>query len=463
MTRLRTLLINPPARALIDEPLIMPPLGLASLAASAERAGFPVDILDAFGESLTWEAFAARLRAKPYDVIGLTGMTPVFDTVKRAVKLCRPLAGTLMLGGAHATAFRAAVFDELPELDLLCIGEGEETLVEVLTRLQETRALEGVPGVLRKTGSFFPRPLIENLDALPFPAWEKLPMAAYRYPLANGRRVMSLVTSRGCPYPCLFCDKGVFGARWRSRSATNVLAEIDELVQRFEVDSLVFYDDLFTLDQKRLTDVCEGLIRRNYRLSWKAEGRVNLVDPQVLSLMKKAGCDTIAYGVESANPASLAFLRKGTTPDMARRAFRLTRKAGIRTMGYFILGIPVETYEEAQQTIQFAADLRADYAQFSILSPMPGSELFQEAQKQRWYAEVRAHNFFDKDARRPVLLSRHWNEERLDAIIREAHRRFYFRPGYILKSIARRLRPGNIRAWLRLAMNMLTYSWWGRD
>ena len=454
---LKILLITPPARTPQPEILVVPPLGLAYLAAHAGQHGFAVDILDAFGEGLDWPEFTARIAANSYDIIGLTGMTPVIDTVKRAAAICRAHTRLLILGGPHATAFRHQVFTDLPELDFACIGEGEESFLEFLSRVQANLSLEGIPGIMGRSGSSPPRGLIRNLDALAFPARARLPHSRYRYPLIGGRRITSMITSRGCPYACLFCDKGVFGSQWRARSAANVLREIDEVVKNQGIDGLIFYDDLFTLDRRRLREICLGLIERDYNLVWKAEGRVDIVDDELLALMKRAGCETIAYGVESANQNGLDFLRKKTTPAMAVTAFRRTRKAGIKTMGYFILGIPVETYEEAQHTIQFAIDLKADYAQFSILSPMPGAELYQQAVANGWYREIDAHNFMDKDHKRPVVISPLWSEEKLIAVIREAHRRFFFRPEYLVKNLRAGLRSGRIPFLVSQGLAMLRY------
>jgi radical SAM superfamily enzyme YgiQ (UPF0313 family) len=295
------------------------------------------------------------------------------------------------------------------------------------------------------------------MDSLPRPARDLLPNEKYRYPLCGNGPVTSVITSRGCPYKCIFCDKSVFGSKWRAVSAEAVLSEVDEVVQRYGVRAIVFYDDLFTLNKRRLAAVCEGLIARNYDLRWKAEGRVDGVDAETLGLMKRAGCDTIAYGVESANPAGLEYLRKKTTPDQAREAFRLTRKAGIKTTGYFILGIPVETYEDALRTIRFAVELKTDYAQFSVLSPLPNTPLYEQAKATGMYAEVAAHNIADKDRLRPVVLSENWDEEKLERIVREAHRRFYMRPGYVVSRLLRVRSGRDVANLTRLGVNVLKY------
>jgi radical SAM superfamily enzyme YgiQ (UPF0313 family) len=251
----------------------------------------------------------------------------------------------------------------------------------------------------------------------------------------EGKKITTMITSRGCPYRCIFCDKSIFGSKWRARSAKNVLDEMEQIVKDLRIPSIIIYDDLFTLDKQRVQEICQGILERDLRFEWKCEGRVDRVDGEMLRWMKKAGCSLVAYGVESGNEIGLDYLQKGITLPQIRRAFELTRQAGIRPMAYFILGIPVETFDQGLRTIAFAKELDPDYAQFSILSPYRGTRLYEEARAKGWYAEVEANNPFDKDQTRPVLLSKNWSGENLKEILRLAHKEFYFRPGYILKRL----------------------------
>jgi len=203
------------------------------------------------------------------------------------------------------------------------------------------------------------------------------------------------------------------------------------VVNDFRINSVVFYDDLFTLKKERVKEICLGILERELEIEWKCEGRVNIVDEETLRLMKKAGCSMIAYGVESGNQKGLDYLNKGTKIEQIRRAFELTRKAGVKPMAYFILGIPVETYEDELRTIEFAKEIRPAYAQFSVLSPTPGTRLYDAAIEMGWYREVDAQNPMDKDIKRPAIINENWDEDRLNRILREAHRRFYLSPWYI--------------------------------
>jgi anaerobic magnesium-protoporphyrin IX monomethyl ester cyclase len=429
------LLIQPPSRTLKREELVVPPLGLAYLASTLEREGRRVKILDALALGMTWGEFEAEVKKQKPDLIGLGGMTPTIDNTLRAIRACRPYTRTVVVGGPHVSVLQQEFFRECPEADFGVVGEGEKAFAGLVKRLEEGKDPWEVPGVVGPEKANPPGDFIEDLDSLPFPSRHLLPNRAYRYALWPGKKITTLITSRGCPYHCIFCDKSVFGSRWRPRSPENVLDEMEQVVKDFKIRSMILYDDLFTLNKQRVMQLCLGILERGLRIEWKCEGRVDRVDAEMLGGMKKAGCTLIAYGVESGNQEGLDYLRKKTTLSQIRRAFALTHKAGIRPMAYFILGIPVETFEGGLRTIEFAKELKPEYAQFSILSPYKGTDLYEEAKSKRWYREVEANNPFDKDRKRPVLLSENWTEETLQEILKEAHRRFYFRGGYILNRL----------------------------
>ena len=432
---MKILLIQPPARTRQREDVVVPPLGLAYLASSAEKDGHRVRILDAFALGMSWGEFESEVRKEKADLIGMGGMTPTIDNTLRAARVCRAHTRTLVVGGPHVSVQPQEFFRECPEADFGIMGEGEAAFPELVKSLEKGEDPWGVPGLVGPEKENPPGTFIDPLDSIPFPARHLLPNQAYRYALWPGKKITTLITSRGCPHHCIFCDKSIFGSRWRARSARNVLDEIERIVQDFKIRSIILYDDLFTVNKGRVLEICQGILERGLRVEWKCEGRVDRVDEEMLRWMKKAGCSLIAYGVESGNQEGLDYLRKKTTLSQIRRAFKLTHKAGIRPMGYFILGIPVETFEAGLKTIDFAKELKPEYAQFSILSPYKGTALYEEAVTRGWYREVDANNPFDKDQKRPVILSENWTEEGLREILKEAHRRFYFRGGYILERL----------------------------
>jgi anaerobic magnesium-protoporphyrin IX monomethyl ester cyclase len=432
---MKILLIQPPSRAPQREDVVVPPLGLAYLAAAVGREGHRVRILDAFALGMSWGEFESEIKREKADLIGIGGMTPTIDNTLRAARVCRPHTRTLVVGGPHLSVHQQDFFRECPEVDFGIVGEGEAAFSGLVGRLEKGKDPWETPGLVAAGKRSSPADFVNDLDSIPFPARHLLPLQVYRYALWPGRQMTTMITSRGCPYHCIFCDKSIFGSRWRARSSSNVLEEIEQIVKDFKIRSIILYDDLFTLKKERVIEICQGILDRGLRFEWKCEGRVDRVDEEMLRWMKKAGCSLIAYGVESGNQGGLDYLQKKITLAQIRRAFELTHRAGIRPMGYFILGIPVETFEQSLQTVEFARELKPEYAQFSILSPYKGTKLYEEALAKGWYREVDANNPFDKDQKRPALLSENWSEEKLKEILKQAHRRFYFRGGYILNRL----------------------------
>jgi anaerobic magnesium-protoporphyrin IX monomethyl ester cyclase len=442
---LNILFLNPPARRREYQSIVVPPLGLLYVATSLKNAGYHVGIKDAFAEGMDWPAYEKYIQEEKPDILGIGGMTPVIDTTFRAIRIARPHVGHIVMGGPHFSLYRQQLFDQCPEVDVGVVGEGEETALALIDALQCGASPDGLEGVVSRNRNGGDRKKAVDIDSLPIPDRSLIPNHRYRYPLAKHRPVTTMISSRGCPYGCTFCDKSIFGSTWRARSVEHVLAELDDIVDRHGIRSLIIYDDLFTLKKERVIGICEGILRKGYKLDWKCEGRVNLVDPDVLKLMKRAGCSMIAYGVESANQAGLDYLNKGVAVDQIERAFALTAQAGIRTMAYFILGIPVETYEDELKTIALARRIKATYAQFSILSPYCGTKIYEDAVEKGWYREVDARNPLDKDLKRPAVISPHWDEEKMQRILKKAHREFYLRPGYMLK---RALDKKSLHQWL---------------
>jgi len=431
---LKVLLIQPPPRHLASEDIVVPPLGIAYLAAVLEEKGYKVSVIDAFAEMLDSNILEKKIKSFSADVVGITGMTPVIDNAFRVAGIAKKYSRYIIIGGPHVSVFGKRIFEQCADIDYAIQGEGEVSFPLLLDALKTGGDVSKVPGVITRDFENPPAAFIDNLDKLPFPARHLLPNGRYRYIVSRGR-VTTMFTSRGCPYHCIFCDKAVFGSRWRSRSASSVLEEIQLVNKDLGVKSIIIYDDLFTVKKERVIEICQGILERGLRIEWKCEGRVNIVDEESLGWMKKAGCSMIAYGVESGNQKGLDYLNKGTKVGQIRKAFELTRKAGIKPMAYFVLGIPVETYEDELRTIEFAKEIRPAYAQFSVLSPTPGTKLYDDAIAMGWYREVDARNPMDKDLKRSAIINENWDEEKLNRILREAHRRFYLSFLYVLERL----------------------------
>ncbi len=455
---MKILLLNPPARREEYENIVVPPLGLSYLCSSARAKGFDVKILDAFALGIGWDSLCDEAGKFSPDILGIGGMSPVIDTSFRAAKLLKNNVKRIVMGGPHITAFREKVFEQCPEVDEGILGEGEETFCEYLAAVEKDENISGIKGMITREGIAESRGLIEDIDSMPFPDRSSLPNELYRYPFAWEGAVTTMFTSRGCPYKCVFCDKSVFGSKWRGRSPENIIAEIEEVVTNYGTKNMIFYDDLFTLKKERVLKICSMIKERNLDIRWKCEGRVDRIDREMLSVMKDAGCRVIAFGVESGNQKGLDYLKKNLDLSKVKRAFQMARAEGIETIAYFILGIPNETYEDEKETVKFAVEVNPTYAQFSTLSPYYGTWIYEEAMKKDWYREASAKNPLDKDLKRPVIISELWSEKKLEDIIRYAYRKFFFRPSYVydrMKNIVSS--PARIWTMAKTAISLLKW------
>ncbi|MBI4180439.1 MAG: cobalamin B12-binding domain-containing protein [Chloroflexi bacterium] len=418
-------------------------MGLAIIAAVLERHGYNVSVVD---------ANALRLKPEdvvPYvtdaDIVGLTAMTPTINT---AITIAHHLKKSnpdlpIILGGTHATLLPEETLTNTPQLDVIVKGEGEETILELLQALEQKHPLDKIGGIsYRRNGKVVSTPLRPtniDLNSLPFLAYHLLPWRSYKPHPPHGRALpfAAIITSRGCPYHCSYCSKPVFGTKFRAQSPQRVVDEIAYYQDRFGIKEVAFYDDVFTLNQKRADAIAEEIIKRGLKIYWTCETRVNLVNKDLLSHMKQAGCYAIAYGIESASQEILDTLNKGITIDEVEAAIRLTREAGLQTIGYFMLGSPGETPETISQTIEFAKKSKVDFAQFAVTTPFPGTELYDLYLKDK-NSVIPWENFVYEglgSEMTPIFESEQLNRAALQYWLRKAHREFYLRPSYFWQRI----------------------------
>ena len=438
------LLVRPPRRDRNDAGLSVPPLGLAYIAAVVREGGHAVSILDAYATNMSWSRFEAHIRRVRPDVLGLSAMTPVADVAARAIRLARPHVGRIVLGGPHPTAVGDSIFLEMPELDATVVGEGEPVILPLLD-WWNGGALGAPPAGVRVDGQPYTKASPPNPSNLPFPARDLLPNHAYRYLFATRRGFGTMISSRGCPFRCTFCDKSVGGSRWRARSATDVVDEMVEVNRRYNTGFINFYDDNFTIRRDRVMQISEEILRRNLNIEWKCEGRVDSVDIEMLRLMRRAGCRVVSYGVESANPETLSLLRKDITVEQAEAAFSVTREAGLRSLAYMILGAPGEDEKAVQQSIDFCRNIGANYVQFSTLSAMPGTPLFAE-----YTPRHSVMNPLDADASRPTVTD--MDPVVLGKLVRQAWTGFYLRPRPMARLLRDAIASGAIDEAWRMGM-----------
>jgi len=429
---MKALFAVPPTRDESRPTFVVPPLGLLYLAGAAISGGHQAQLLDAQAEGLSWDEFERRVTNSDADIVALSGMTPVWDITRRAAGIIKKAGKTVIVGGPHVTMLGPDFFEREKDFDadMAVIGEGEKAFVRLLDALSKGESPASIPGVVVRSGHCPPGPVIQNIDELPLPARQLLNHRLYSYPLLGSGPASTIFTSRGCPYSCVFCDKNVFGSKVRLHSPERVIEELNEIVCGTGVNSVIIYDDLFTISRERVVEICRRIIESGLRFVWKCEGRVDGVDPELLGWMSRAGCRIVAYGVETAHEAGLRFLKKGVTAQDAARAAMMTRSAGMEALGYFLVGIPGETIEDVKQTARFAARWRFSWAQFSVLSPIEGTTLWDISRREGWYAQVDALNPFDADINRPALLEGYWTPEKLRKALNVAYREFYLRPSY---------------------------------
>ncbi len=362
-----------------------PSLGLGYLAAVAEQEGHECAIFD-MGlrpDTPVEEDMKAVIDFKP-DLVAFTSMTTSYYSVEKAAQIVKETLGVpTIIGGPHATSLPEVTLEN-PYIDFLIYGEGELTWRAFLQALaageHRWHKIQGLwfkdeDGTVVNGGN---SPMVPNLDDLPFPARHLFDLEAYPLYAPNGERMITMLSSRGCPYACSFCFKGIVGRTYRQRSPENIVAEIKEVMEKYGTRNFYFIDDLFTIDVRRLEKILDKFIEERLDIRWRCLARVDRVNPRLLEKMYKAGCRQIHYGIESGNPEVLKRTAKHINLDQVRKAVEWTEQVGIASKGYFILGLPGDTEETIMETIEFAASLPLTEAMFSIATPFPGTKLWEE-------------------------------------------------------------------------------------
>ncbi len=421
---------------------VIPALGLAYLAAVAEKAGYKVSILDC-ARGLPLTAIKDETKSFLPDVVGLTSTTPTFANAVKAATLVREIQpkASIVLGGPHATVMPEQSLRSGP-FDYVIIGEGEETFVELLEKLPENSgAAKEVKGIaFLDKGEYVKgekRGKIKDLDTIPFPARHLLPPLSDYSPTPASYRALPLahiMTSRGCPSRCTFCDRGIFGTSYRARSAENVLNEVIEVKERYGAREIRFFDDTFTIDQKRLEKICEGMASLSPQLPWTCLTKVDKVSKESLAMMRAAGCWQILFGLESGDDKILSSLKKGTTVAQGRQAVNWAVEAGLRVRADFIVGTPLETPKSLQKTLDLALSLPIDFAHFNKFVPFPGTELYESLHSQGFEFDIDSpSSTLDHDAL--VYVPPGLDERRYRRFLDGAYKAFYLRPSFLLRRL----------------------------
>jgi radical SAM superfamily enzyme YgiQ (UPF0313 family) len=424
------------------------------LGAYLKKAGHEPEILDfllnKFNENLLME------KAAQADLIGISAVTPLVASAIKLVNLIKERfpKKIVVLGGPHPTLLPKETLESCKNIDYIVKGEGEERLVWLLEYLAGKRKKENLDGLaFSESGEIVDLPQrshLENLDSMLFPARDLVSIKKYsKFIESRKKPATTIITSRGCPFDCTYCSKPIFGRLCRERSPENILEEMELLKERYGIKEFIFYDDTFTLNRDRVAKLCRLLIDKKINVYWKCETRVNLVDEELLKLMKAAGCYLIGYGIESGSQRVLDVLKKGITRAEVIKAADITKKAGIEVLGYFMLGIPGEKEKEIEETIRFAKDLNIDYAQFSIATAYPGTELYQIAKKENKIPKDWQNSFYALGRAEKIISLCELDPDTLKKYLKKAYRSFYFRPSYLKRKLIQMNSPEVFWRYLR--------------
>ena len=420
----------------------VPSVGLLYIAASVKRrTSWDVEFVDCAAEGLDHAQVRERIREARPDAVGITvtnHQLPDCLDICRIVRAVDPKI-KILLGGPHVHIYprETIAFDCV---DFVFTGEAEKSVADFLNAWEDPDRWRGVPGIFYKTREGVlegpPVSLIEDLDALPFPDRRLTRQHLYVSPLTEKKSVTSMITSRGCPFQCTYCARVHFGKKFRARSAGNVVDEMEQCLG-LGIEYIRVYDDTFTLDRQRVLDICGEIRRRNLRLRWDIRAHINTIDAEMLRALKASGCDLICYGIESGSDEILKRMKKGITREKAVEVVGMTRKIGIRTLLYFMLGFPGESREQMLETIEFAKVLEPDFCHFAILVPFPRTAIYEEGMAQKMFKGDPWREFAEHPARnfKPPFWVERVPEEEMRALLDRAYRAFYWRPSYLLKRL----------------------------
>ncbi|MCW4045862.1 MAG: B12-binding domain-containing radical SAM protein [Candidatus Bathyarchaeota archaeon] len=435
---LHVTLVNPPYPAGSHQHPPFTPLGLGYLAAVLEKNGYKVDVIDCQVIKMSYEEIKSEIYKRQPNIVGITSTTLTYKSALRIAQVAKEICPNCVtvIGGSHVTFWDDKALQECPSLDVVVRKEGEITMLELAHRVAAGKSYSDILGITcRKNGEISKtpdRPYLENLDELPFPAHHLWPLDRL---LKHGKVIFPVMTSRGCVCWCDFCTAvRMFGRRYRMRSPKNVVDEIEFLNKVYGARQFTFYDDAFTVDQKRAAEICREITSRKLKIEWDCETRVDMVTKELLRTMKESGCIAVWFGVESGSPKVLDAMQKGTSPAQILKAFKMAKEVGLMTVAGVILGFPGETKETAWETIKFVERVSPDDVGYYIATPYPGTPLY-ESVKEKGLLKI---TDFDKyDTATLVFENPNLSPQELRDIREQAFQRFYLRPAYFLSMIGK--------------------------
>jgi radical SAM superfamily enzyme YgiQ (UPF0313 family) len=421
------------------------PIGLAYLQACLKKAGHEVKIID--NNVLLYNHEKIIEEARGCGAVGISMTTPTYSTARQiAEKIKAELKIPIILGGPHPATDPA---DCLNFSDFVIVGEGEKAFLELINILEREKNKKKLFLKLKKIKNLAfkwnakkiinkEREFIENLDELPFPDWSGFPIEKYGSALRTSEKCLPIITSRGCPYSCIYCFKGLFGLRYRKRSAENIVNELEGMKKKFGIKEFQIADDCFTLLPERAIEICKKIIERKINLPWSLPNgiRADTVTEELAEWMKKAGLKYTGLGIESGNQKILDSIGKVQKKETVRKAVKILKKHKIKTVGFFMFGLPGETIETMKETVEFAKELDLDYCSISMTTPYPGTKLFDDIQKGRGKMLVKSkEELFSLGSKAKYTMPGMASPEEIEKQYRRARIQLLLRPKTILRNL----------------------------
>lgn len=425
-----------------------PLLGIAAIAGILLKANCDVRILDMNIPRFPLKELDEIISSFEPQIVGITTITPLFVFTMQIAEYIKKLRQNILLiaGGPHASSMPEETLKN-SVFDVVVMGEGDFIIDDII----QGRKMSEIKGIsYKENGSIKinpPAAVIHNLDLLPLPAWHLYNIKEYKSPkfMAKDNPSGWIETSRGCPFSCCYCNKSVFGYSFRAKSHDRVCDEIKYML-KIGFKEIHIADDMFTTDVDRVKKLCELIIKNDLKFRWATVTgiRVDRGDQEMFNLMKKAGCYRVYFGIESGNQAILDNIGKNITIEKVRNAVGMAKKSGMETCGYFMLGLPGETRKTMEDTIAFSTSLELDWAKASIMVPLPATRIYNELDKA---GKIKTKNWTHYNLYMPAnKIYEHSNLswEQIEKYFNLFYRKFYFRPGYIVKRLIKGIADGTI-------------------
>lgn len=451
---MKVLLVNPPKFKnipviredrceIIERNSVLPPYSLLQIASLLRKNGHIVDLIDANGEDIDYPIFEKMLSERDYEVVIFRFTPTTFDLDMKVAKISKKYTDATTIGICWTLgSFEGAVMDEAKDLDIYLKHEYEVVAPDLVDKLSNGGNLSDVAGIAyRNNGDVIinksAQP-INNYDDIPLPAYDLLNSFNLYYENAkHGQPFTIMYTSKGCPYSCIYCTMA--NTKWKARSAESVIGELRYLKENYNINTIMFFDETFTIDRKRVEKITQTIVDEKLNIKWYCNSRVDLIDKDILNKMKLAGCRAVCLGIESGSQTILDGMNKKASVEKAAEAIKMVKDAGIKVNCSFIFGLPGETRDTVNETIKFVKQTLPTGAQFNVVAPYPGTKLYEIALEKGWI--TKQTDFKSMYQHESVMRTDELASKELELIRQDAYKAIYFNPkwwiqniGYVIKN-----------------------------